>query len=169
MKVSFSFDISGSSLAQKSLFWSSLASSLLVVKGIFIWRMVQDGFGWRCQHHLSQIALIAQVTQTIRNHLLLARKVLPFSCSWQRRARQIFRMNNVGFNAVSGNGCATVMQGNRDNIVTALADWPRGSCSFCEFLSRWMFSILSKSFINSSRVLLMAFTFSLCKKLMWSN
>ena len=74
-------------------------------------------------------------------------------------------MNNVGFNAVSGNCYATVMQGDRDNIVTALADWPRGFCNFREFLSRWMFSILSKSFINSSRVLLMAFTFLLCKKL----
>ena len=74
-------------------------------------------------------------------------------------------MNNVGFNAVSGNGYATVMQGDRDNIVTALADWPRVFCNFCEFLSRWVFSILSKSFINPSRVELIAFTFSLCKKL----
>jgi hypothetical protein len=74
-------------------------------------------------------------------------------------------MNNFGFNVVPGNGYATVMQGDRDNIVTALADWPRGFYNFFEFLSRWMFSILSKSFITSSRVLLMAFTCSLCKKL----
>jgi len=51
-------------------------------------------------------------------------------------------MNKVGFNADFGNGYAMSMQLNRDNIVPALADWPRGFCNFCECLSRWMFSIL---------------------------
>ena len=74
-------------------------------------------------------------------------------------------MKNVGFNADFGNGYAMFMQRDLDNIVTALADWLEGFCNFCECLSRWMFSILGVSFINSSRVLLMAFNFSLCKKL----
>lgn len=86
--------------------------------------------------------LIAQVAQTIRNHLLLAREMLPFSSSWQRRACQTFHMNNVGFNADFGNGYATFMQLDRDNIFTALVDWPREFCNFFECLSRWMFSIL---------------------------
>ena len=45
MKGASSFDLSGSSLTQKSLFWPSLASPLLVMNGKLIWRMVQDGLG----------------------------------------------------------------------------------------------------------------------------
>jgi hypothetical protein len=45
MKMSSSFDISGSSLAEKLLPWPSLASSLLVMKNKLIWRMVKDGLG----------------------------------------------------------------------------------------------------------------------------
>jgi hypothetical protein len=86
--------------------------------------------------------LIAQVAQNIRNHLLLTRKMLPFSGSWQRRARQILRSNNVGLNTDLSNGYTKIMQLDRDNIVTTLADWPRGFCNSCECLSRWMFSIL---------------------------
>jgi hypothetical protein len=73
---------------------------------------------------------------------LLAGKMLPFNCSWQRRACQIFQMNNVGFNVDFGNGCATVGKSDRDNITTVLADWPKEFCKLGECLIYWMFSIL---------------------------
>jgi len=61
--------------------------------------------------------------------------MLPFNGSWQRRACQIFQMNNVGFNVDSGNGYATVMKLDRNNITTIIADWPKEFCKFGECLS----------------------------------
>lgn len=51
-------------------------------------------------------------------------------------------MNNVGFNVDFGNGYATVMKLDRDNITTVLADWPKEFCKLGECLIYWMFSIL---------------------------
>ena len=51
-------------------------------------------------------------------------------------------MNNVGFNVDFGNGYATVIKFDRDNITTVLADWPKEFFKLGECLIYWMFSIL---------------------------
>ena len=53
-------------------------------------------------------------------------------------------MNDVGFNVDFGNGYATIIHLDRDNIATTFADWPRGFCNFGECLNRWMFQSLVK-------------------------